>query len=154
MSKRDSGLMSAWRASLRLRRTAASNLAISARVVLCGFNFPICAKFSKVIFRPLDKQLWLLQHARHEGAFFLRLLLELDQTVNARVDLPAKLFLAGMQRPHNLFKRHAPDDHDINVAGATLATAGDRTVHESHRNLVAQRSQAFPQYVRHPRGLL
>src|SRR3989344_2085304 len=105
--------MSAWRASLRLRRTAASNLAISARVVLCGFSFPICAKFSKVMFLSQDEKFRLVQHARHEGAFFLRFVLELGQAVNVRVDLPAKFFLAGMQRTHHLFKRRAPDDHDI-----------------------------------------
>src|SRR3990167_3008067 len=124
--------MSAWRASLRLRRTAASNLAISARVVLCGFSFPICAKFSKVMFLSQDEKLRLFQHTRHEGAFFLRFVLELGQAVNVWVDLPAKFFLAGMQRTHNLFERRAPDDHNIDVAGATLGAAGDRTVYKSY----------------------
>src|SRR3989344_3695300 len=146
--------MSAWRASLRLRRTAASNLAISARVVLCGFSFPICAKFSKVMFLSQDEKIRLVPHPRHEGAFFLRFFLELRQAISVRVDLPAKFFLAEMQRTHPLFKRRAPDDHDIDVAGTTLGTARDRTVYESHRNLVAQKSQPLPQYVRHPRGLL
>src|SRR3990167_8157838 len=146
--------MSAWRASLRLRRTAASNLAISARVVLCGFSFPICAKFSKVMFLSQDEKFRLVQHARHEGAFFLRFVLELGQAVNVRVDLPAKFFLAGMQRTQHLFKRRAPADHDMDVAETTLGTARDRTVYESRQNLVSQRCQTCPQYVRHPRGLL
>src|SRR3990167_5503201 len=146
--------MSAWRASLRLRRTAASNLAISARVVLCGFSFPICAKFSKVMFLSQNEKLRLFQHTRHEGAFFLRFVLELGQAVNVRVDLPAKLFLAGMQRTHNLFKRRAPNHHDINVAGTTLGAACDRAVYESHRNLVTQCCQPCSQYVSHPRSLL
>src|SRR3989344_2742287 len=123
--------MSAWRASLRLRRTAASNLAISARVVLCGFSFPICAKFSKVMFLSQDEKFRLGQHPRPQRAFFLRFFFELRQGGNRRVDLPAKFFLAGMQRTHHLFNRRAPDDHDIDVAGTTLGTARDRTVYES-----------------------
>src|SRR5713226_6553452 len=127
--------MSSWRASLRLRRTAASNLAISARVVLCGFSFPICTKFSKVMFLSKDEQFRLFQHTRQKGALFLRLLLELGQAVNVRVDLAAKLFLSGVQRTHHLFKRRTPDDHDVNVAGAALGTACDRTIYKSRRNL-------------------